>query len=232
MDEPCSALDPIATARVEDLMLELRNEYTIIVVTHNMQQAARVSDRTGVLHRPPRRDDRQPHRPARGVRPHLDDLLQPQRQAHRGLHLRPLRLSRLGPVVRRGGPERPGCPIGGSDPQGVPGHPAAGYLRTPWTESAPFAVHHVLRYLARVLWKSRAGVVSFAARCRCGLGPMDCGCLARARDRAARRSATRSVVAGAPGPARRRRPERLGNPLRSVAASRLQLVGPLRHRPG
>ena len=46
MDEPCSALDPIATARVEDLMLELRNEYTIIIVTHNMQQAARVSDRT------------------------------------------------------------------------------------------------------------------------------------------------------------------------------------------
>jgi phosphate transport system ATP-binding protein len=46
MDEPCSALDPIATARVEDLMLELRNKYTIIVVTHNMQQAARVSDRT------------------------------------------------------------------------------------------------------------------------------------------------------------------------------------------
>lgn len=46
MDEPCSALDPIATARVEDLMLQLRNDYTIIVVTHNMQQAARVSDRT------------------------------------------------------------------------------------------------------------------------------------------------------------------------------------------
>ena len=46
MDEPCSALDPIATARVEDLMLELRQEFTIIVVTHNMQQAARVSDRT------------------------------------------------------------------------------------------------------------------------------------------------------------------------------------------
>jgi phosphate transport system ATP-binding protein len=46
MDEPCSALDPIATARIEDLMLELRNEYTIIIVTHNMQQAARISDRT------------------------------------------------------------------------------------------------------------------------------------------------------------------------------------------
>jgi len=46
MDEPCSALDPIATSRVEDLMLELKEQYTIIVVTHNMQQAGRVSDRT------------------------------------------------------------------------------------------------------------------------------------------------------------------------------------------
>ena len=46
MDEPCSALDPIATARVEDLMLHLTEDYTIIIVTHNMQQAARVSDRT------------------------------------------------------------------------------------------------------------------------------------------------------------------------------------------
>jgi phosphate transport system ATP-binding protein len=46
MDEPCSALDPIATARIEDLMLSLREDYTIIIVTHNMQQAARVSDRT------------------------------------------------------------------------------------------------------------------------------------------------------------------------------------------
>jgi len=46
MDEPCSALDPIATSRIEDLMSELKREYTIVVVTHNMQQAARVSDRT------------------------------------------------------------------------------------------------------------------------------------------------------------------------------------------
>jgi phosphate transport system ATP-binding protein len=46
MDEPCSALDPIATARIEDLMQELKLDYTIIIVTHNMQQAARVSDRT------------------------------------------------------------------------------------------------------------------------------------------------------------------------------------------
>ncbi len=46
MDEPCSALDPIATQRIEDLMQELVAEYTIVIVTHNMQQAARVSDRT------------------------------------------------------------------------------------------------------------------------------------------------------------------------------------------
>ncbi len=46
MDEPCSALDPIATLRIEDLMRKLREQYTIVIVTHNMQQAARVSDRT------------------------------------------------------------------------------------------------------------------------------------------------------------------------------------------
>jgi phosphate transport system ATP-binding protein len=46
MDEPCSALDPIATGRIEDLMDELKSEYTIVIVTHNMQQAARVSDMT------------------------------------------------------------------------------------------------------------------------------------------------------------------------------------------
>jgi phosphate transport system ATP-binding protein len=46
MDEPCSALDPIATARIEDLMQEIKQEYTIVIVTHNMQQAARVSDQT------------------------------------------------------------------------------------------------------------------------------------------------------------------------------------------
>lgn len=46
MDEPCSALDPIATARIENLMAEIKNDYTIVIVTHNMQQAARVSDRT------------------------------------------------------------------------------------------------------------------------------------------------------------------------------------------
>ena len=46
MDEPCSALDPISTLAIEDLINELKTEYTIVIVTHNMQQAARVSDNT------------------------------------------------------------------------------------------------------------------------------------------------------------------------------------------
>mgnify|MGYP003523314074 FL=1 len=46
MDEPCSALDPISTSVIEDLIHELKNDYTIVIVTHNMQQAARVSDQT------------------------------------------------------------------------------------------------------------------------------------------------------------------------------------------
>jgi phosphate transport system ATP-binding protein len=49
MDEPCSTLDPQATQRIEELMRELKNNYTIIIVTHNMQQAARVSDDTGFM---------------------------------------------------------------------------------------------------------------------------------------------------------------------------------------
>ena len=49
MDEPCSALDPISTGKIEDLMMELKANYSIVIVTHNMQQAARVSDRTAFL---------------------------------------------------------------------------------------------------------------------------------------------------------------------------------------
>jgi len=49
LDEPCSALDPIATMRVEELMIELKRDYTILIVTHNMQQATRVSDYTGFM---------------------------------------------------------------------------------------------------------------------------------------------------------------------------------------
>jgi phosphate transport system ATP-binding protein len=50
MDEPCSALDPIATAKIEDLINELKKDYTVVIVTHNMQQAARISDYTGFMY--------------------------------------------------------------------------------------------------------------------------------------------------------------------------------------
>ena len=49
MDEPCSALDPVSTSRIEDLLFQLKQEFTIVIVTHNMQQAARVSDYTAFL---------------------------------------------------------------------------------------------------------------------------------------------------------------------------------------
>src|SRR3546814_7495268 len=50
MDEPCSALDPIATAKIEELIHDLRGKYAIVIVTHNMQQAARVSQKTAFFH--------------------------------------------------------------------------------------------------------------------------------------------------------------------------------------
>jgi len=50
MDEPCSALDPISTAKIEELIAELKNDYTVVIVTHNMQQAARVSDYTAYMY--------------------------------------------------------------------------------------------------------------------------------------------------------------------------------------
>jgi len=50
LDEPCSALDPIATQRIEELLVELKKELTVVIVTHNMQQAARVSDRTAFFY--------------------------------------------------------------------------------------------------------------------------------------------------------------------------------------
>jgi len=96
MDEPCSALDPIATAKIEELMLELKNSYTIVIVTHNMQQAARVSDRTAFFTVDV---DAEGHR----VRHHPGAVHQPPGQADRGLHHRPVRLD-----VARSTEERPG----------------------------------------------------------------------------------------------------------------------------
>ena len=82
MDEPCSALDPIATAKIEELIHELRGRYAIAIVTHNMQQAARVSQRTAFFHLG--RDGR--------VWPDQGHLHQPAPAAHPGLYYWPLRL--------------------------------------------------------------------------------------------------------------------------------------------
>ena len=82
MDEPCSALDPIATAKIENLIEMLKEEYTVIIVTHNMQQAARVSDYTGFMY--PRQADR--------IRQDDEHLRTPQRRPYRELYYRAVRV--------------------------------------------------------------------------------------------------------------------------------------------
>ena len=91
MDEPTSALDPIASANIEDLIDELRANYAIVIVTHNMQQAARVSQRTAYFHHG--RSDR--------GRPDGSDLHQPAAETHGRLHHRPLRLTKDADVPTR-----------------------------------------------------------------------------------------------------------------------------------
>ena len=76
MDEPTSALDPISTSKIEELAMELKEKYTIVIVTHNMQQAVRISDRTAFFLLGDLVE----------VRQHGADFLQPGGQAHRGLH--------------------------------------------------------------------------------------------------------------------------------------------------
>ena len=83
MDEPTSALDPISTSKIEELALELKDKYTIVIVTHNMQQAVRISDRTAFF--------------LLGEAVEVGDtqnaLLHAARQAHRGLHHREVRIN-------------------------------------------------------------------------------------------------------------------------------------------
>ena len=101
MDEPCSALDPIATGAIEDLMREIKSEYTIVIVTHNMQQATRVSDRTAFYSvlRNEKSDTRT------GVLVEYDrteqHLPEPARQPHPGLRDRPDGLSSDAPEAQR-----------------------------------------------------------------------------------------------------------------------------------
>ena len=84
MDEPCSALDPIATAQVEELIDELRSQFSVVIVTHSMQQAARVSQKTAFFHLG--------NLVEYGETP--TDLHQPERPADRSLHHRPHRVRR------------------------------------------------------------------------------------------------------------------------------------------
>ena len=90
LDEPCSALDPISTAKIEELIDELKDDYTIVIVTHNMQQAARVSDFTAFMYL--------------GELVEFDtdqqDVHRAARPAHAGLHHRPLRLTAQGKAAR------------------------------------------------------------------------------------------------------------------------------------
>ena len=83
LDEPTSALDPISTAKIEELITELKEDYTIAIVTHNMQQAARVSDYTA-LHVPGR---------ARRIRSDGHDLPPAEAEGNRGLHHGPIRVA-------------------------------------------------------------------------------------------------------------------------------------------
>jgi phosphate transport system ATP-binding protein len=73
MDEPCSALDPISTGKIEDLMLQLKETYSIVIVTHNMQQAARVSDTTAFLI--VELDESEKHRTGRVIEYELTDKI-------------------------------------------------------------------------------------------------------------------------------------------------------------
>ena len=96
MDEPCSALDPIATAKIEELIHQLKSDYTVVIVTHNMQQAARCSDKTAFFYMGKLIEyARDP-----------EDFHEPRQPPDRGLCLRPLRLNQSFPC----------CPIPNSRP--------------------------------------------------------------------------------------------------------------------
>ena len=85
MDEPATALDPVSTSKIEDLIFQLKSQYTIVIVTHNMQQAARVAENTGFFL----------NGKTGRVRLHPQDLHQPDGQADRRLHHREVRLMRI-----------------------------------------------------------------------------------------------------------------------------------------
>ena len=123
MDEPASALDPIATVKIEDLMQELKADYSIVIVTHNMQQAARVSDETAFLYT---QVNEEAH--ARwGVLVEFGDTSQiftrPKDKTDRGLRLRSLRIGAegAGHIMRDNFPQGTRAPGPGRGPDGDPG---------------------------------------------------------------------------------------------------------------
>ena len=91
MDEPCSALDPIATRRIEELMLELKKEYTIAIVTHNMQQAQRVADKTAFFSVDTSQGGRTGYLVEWGPTEQIFE--RPAGEADQGLYQRPVQLS-------------------------------------------------------------------------------------------------------------------------------------------
>ena len=153
MDEPCSALDPISTMAIEDLMFKLKDRFTIIIVTHNMQQAARVSDRTGFFSIDKTGD------PGRLIE--YDDTQKifsnPDREEDRGLHHRPIRLS----LEIRGYGESASSPV--SSILGMTGDAASRWAeavttsRTRGYERKSFSVDNVGGSMARPL--TAAGLI-------------------------------------------------------------------------
>ena len=134
MDEPCSALDPISTLAIEDLISELKQHYTIVIVTHNMQQAARVSDRTAFFNLA---GTGKPGQLIEMDDTH-EDLQQPHREGHRGLHLRPLRL-----ILGSGGRQTP--PSRSSPNSAAAASPQASGVRTHATRMRRTTSHRTTR---------------------------------------------------------------------------------------
>ena len=169
MDEPCSALDPISTGRIEDLMLELKEDYSIVIVTHNMQQAARVSDMTAFFTVELHDEGAQPDRRGRRVRRDRQDLHEPGRQAHRGLRHRQVRLSAW-PTSQRLHFQEELAPARGAGarrarPRRRHARPHARGARTTTTSSSPRSSSRTTTASTAATWRSTRGS-SRCSRCR------------------------------------------------------------------
>ena len=132
MDEPCSALDPISTLAIEDLINELKDQYTVVIVTHNMQQAARVSDRTAFF------NIAGTGKPGKLIEFGETSTIfsNPEPEGHGGLRLRPLRIV---PTAALASQARPGNP-GGVGPHRRPSSQARSAEPRPRALTEPLTV--------------------------------------------------------------------------------------------